>query len=380
MKVLFIVERNFLQTHVGVRRVITHYMDEARQKGHTVEVGHWHEGRIVKGRMTTHVQAARGAGVHSSYWSSEGSLRKINAPRLPVQVVHVEWVAENCAESDFDRIIVTNPWLCAHGLKPLPRSIGIVYDLVPNLLAANAIRFGIHQNVYGFAHQHNLGFEYYREHCEKVTCISQSTRNDLLSVFDWNRPSDDVTVDIPFKPMVTHESTLREPRSVLLVNALDWRKNVNGILRVLRNCKHEGARVSIVGHERISKDDVHRFMSGLSDSGYLVDWYRDADESLLQHLYRTSELLFFPSLYEGLGLPILEGQAMGLPSVGTNISSCREINMNPCQAFAPDDEAGMIDRVSQFLSGQLPSDVLSGQPLIQVQNNYLSANSRGIFP
>jgi glycosyltransferase involved in cell wall biosynthesis len=120
-------------------------------------------------------------------------------------------------------------------------------------------------------------------------------------------------------------------------------------------------------------------MSGLANSGYLVDWYRDADESLLQHLYCTSELLFFPSLYEGLGLPVLEAQAMGLPAVSTDISSCQEINMNPSLTFSPDDEAGMIDRVGHFLSGQKPPDVLSGQALIQAQDQYLSANARGIF-
>jgi glycosyltransferase involved in cell wall biosynthesis len=379
MNILFIVERNFLQTHVGVRRVICHYMDDARRMGHAVEVGHWHDGRIFKGQMTTHVQAAQGHGVHTSYWSSEGSLRKINAPRLPVLESRVKWTTDTWEDGDFDRIVVTNPWLCAHGIKPLPRSIGIVYDLVPNLLAANAIRFGIHQDVYGFAYQHNLGFEYFREHCEKVICISQSTRNDLLSVFAWDRSPDDVLVDIPFKPMTAPETTLVQQSSVLLVNALDWRKNVNGILRVLKACKPAGARVSIVGHERISQNEARRFMSGLANSGYLVDWYRDADESLLQHLYCTSELLFFPSLYEGLGLPVLEAQAMGLPAVSTDISSCQEINMNPSLTFSPDDEAGMIDRVGHFLSGQKPPDVLSGQALIQAQDQYLSVNARGIF-
>lgn len=42
-------------------------------------------------------------------------------------------------------------------------------------------------------------------------------------------------------------------------------------------------------------------------------------------LYASAELLLYPSLYEGFGLPIIEAQASGCPVVTSNISSMPEI-------------------------------------------------------
>ena len=40
------------------------------------------------------------------------------------------------------------------------------------------------------------------------------------------------------------------------------------------------------------------------------------DEAELVELYQKARCLFFPSLYEGFGLPVLEGLACGLPIEG----------------------------------------------------------------
>jgi glycosyltransferase involved in cell wall biosynthesis len=49
------------------------------------------------------------------------------------------------------------------------------------------------------------------------------------------------------------------------------------------------------------------------------------DEIDLEHLYAAAELLVFPSLYEGFGLPVLEALRRGLPVVTTAVSSLPEV-------------------------------------------------------
>lgn len=42
-------------------------------------------------------------------------------------------------------------------------------------------------------------------------------------------------------------------------------------------------------------------------------------------LYSKADILFFASLQEGFGLPILEAQGMGLPLITSNLSPMKEV-------------------------------------------------------
>jgi glycosyltransferase involved in cell wall biosynthesis len=48
-------------------------------------------------------------------------------------------------------------------------------------------------------------------------------------------------------------------------------------------------------------------------------------ETKLPSLYRSSEALIFPSLYEGFGLPVLEAMGCGTPVVTANVSAMPEV-------------------------------------------------------
>ena len=49
-----------------------------------------------------------------------------------------------------------------------------------------------------------------------------------------------------------------------------------------------------------------------------------SDEELLEE-YRCCDIVNFPSLYEGFGMPIIEGQATGRVVVTSNISPMKEV-------------------------------------------------------
>ena len=51
----------------------------------------------------------------------------------------------------------------------------------------------------------------------------------------------------------------------------------------------------------------------------------DATDADLQHAYRRSLCLIFPSLAEGFGLPIVEALAQGLPAIASDIPVHREV-------------------------------------------------------
>jgi glycosyltransferase involved in cell wall biosynthesis len=56
-----------------------------------------------------------------------------------------------------------------------------------------------------------------------------------------------------------------------------------------------------------------------------VRWLEKVDAVALRRLYATAELLLFPSLAEGFGLPIIEAQACGCRVVTTRRAPMTEV-------------------------------------------------------
>jgi glycosyltransferase involved in cell wall biosynthesis len=74
-------------------------------------------------------------------------------------------------------------------------------------------------------------------------------------------------------------------------------------------------------------------------------------------LYQRARCLFFPSLYEGFGLPLLEGLACGLPVASSNTSSLPEVGGELAIYFDPYNINDMADGLYRAL--QAPMDYQS---------------------
>ncbi len=86
------------------------------------------------------------------------------------------------------------------------------------------------------------------------------------------------------------------------------------------------------------KEDIH-FIGSVSD------------EQLLQ-LYNQAELLFYPSYFEGFGLPVVEAMACGLPVVASRSSSIVELVNDKDLLFEPEDIAGFSNKILSILTDQ----------------------------
>jgi glycosyltransferase involved in cell wall biosynthesis len=66
-------------------------------------------------------------------------------------------------------------------------------------------------------------------------------------------------------------------------------------------------------------------------------------------LYRTSDVLLFPSTKEGFGVPIAEAQATGLPVVTSDLSPMREVAGEGAVLVDPLDVGSIRDGVHRVL-------------------------------
>ncbi|HEX9165975.1 MAG TPA: glycosyltransferase family 1 protein [Gemmatimonadales bacterium] len=72
----------------------------------------------------------------------------------------------------------------------------------------------------------------------------------------------------------------------------------------------------------------------------------------LPDLYAAADLLAFPSLYEGFGLPVLEAMAMGTPVACSRRASLPEVAGDAAVYFEPDDPADIADAMEAALQSR----------------------------
>lgn len=92
---------------------------------------------------------------------------------------------------------------------------------------------------------------------------------------------------------------------------------------------------------------------GLDRGGMVYENWVAIDHAAMHRLYQSCDLVSFPSLYEGFGMPVVEGQAVGRPI----LTSARE----PMQSVAGADGALFVDpdSVASIRAGFL---ALLGEP------------------
>lgn len=148
---------------------------------------------------------------------------------------------------------------------------------------------------------------------------------------------------------------------ILYVGGIDPRKNCPYMLRAFKQLlvaleSERGAQKPLlvlagnISSDREYPGVLKQIESlGIGDDvcmpGYL-------DDSKLMMLYRNSALFFFPSLYEGFGLPPLEALACGLPVVSSNVSAMPEVLGDAALYCSPHDESSAVNSILSLLKNE----------------------------
>ncbi len=132
---------------------------------------------------------------------------------------------------------------------------------------------------------------------------------------------------------------------VLIPGGLHFRKNADLILSAAPRllARYPDLLLAIVNHS----DPVYaeRAMS-LGDRVRLLGF---VEEDTLHALYATATAVWFPSLYEGFGLPVLEAMAAGTPVVASNASSLPEISGHAALLAGPNEVDDHLEKLFALL-------------------------------
>ena len=377
--VLLIVDQNFHTSHVGVRRVIQFYSKAFEAFGCNVNFGTILNGRLVglEAKLDTgRLFISRNArSDERPFWSSGESRERLKFDPASSTAKPLRWSRNEIDPKDFALSLVTNPWI----LSPLIElnrqyefSHGIVLDMVPNLLALGELVFDKWVDAFAFAEEHRKGYEYMTSNVAEVLAISNSTKQDFVRLTKF--PESRVKVIVPFElGHIAYDSSRDkvEPFRILMVNALDHRKNFTVASEALAFAASRlPISLTIVGRERVEGSELESFLEKIELACDSVVWHREADDAKLAQLMSDSDLLFFPSKYEGLGLPILEAQAMGVPVLSDRISSCGEFNLNKDLTVTKGDANFFGQAIVDYYEDKL--SVTTGNQLSESQKRLLA--------
>ncbi|MHA7865476.1 glycosyltransferase family 4 protein [Flagellimonas marinaquae] len=112
------------------------------------------------------------------------------------------------------------------------------------------------------------------------------------------------------------------------------------------------------------------------ESGQIII-FNGVGNDTLRFLYAGATASFFPSRYEGFGLPVLESMACGTPVVTCPNSSLLEVGGDAAVYVDPDDVKGMSDVMVAFDEASMNRDQLVKKCLQQSANFSLEQMTKG---
>jgi glycosyltransferase involved in cell wall biosynthesis len=202
-----------------------------------------------------------------------------------------------------------------------------------------------------------------------VIAVSCTTKQDIMTYYDT--PSEKIHViyeGVPrgFQPLppevvnaVCQRYHLDNP-FILAVSTLEPRKNYERLLDAYAVLRERGRQrgginglptlviVGRLGWLYKSIFERHRQLA----LGTSVRFLTDVDDADLAALYNAAELVVYPSLYEGFGLPALEALACGCPLACSGTSSLLEVVGEAAVTFDPYSLEDMVETIDALLQDE----------------------------
>ncbi len=205
------------------------------------------------------------------------------------------------------------------------------------------------------------------QRADHIVADSTATKEDLIALY--NTPPDKITVllsgvesrfhpitDISIKETLQKKYYFNRPY-IFAVGTVQPRKNYERLIQAVAQVRAQGTEIDLVisGGKGWLDHPIFKSIDDLNmkDHVHLIGYADDAD---LPALYSFATVVATPSLYEGFGLPVLEGMACGTPVLTANISSLPEVAGDGAVLIDPYN----VDEMAQGLHQLIHDDTLRG--------------------
>ncbi len=250
-------------------------------------------------------------------------------------------------------------------VKGIGRAV-IAYDLIPLLFPDH------------YLPSNSFVSDWYRKRVNQFQsfdlylAISNATKNDLIEHLGIEENKIRVidagldqkfssTLNLPDSiPVEIIKAGIQKP-FILMVGNADWRKNCLGALNAYNKLPTDLRTKYQIVFTRVGDDvynELNTKLKHLRDDVIILGSITDA---ALKWLYRKCQLFFFPSLYEGFGLPVLEAMSAGAAVLTSNQGALKEVVYSNKQLFDPYSIDSCTNALKQVLTNEdLRKELING--------------------
>jgi glycosyltransferase involved in cell wall biosynthesis len=195
-----------------------------------------------------------------------------------------------------------------------------------------------------------------------VVAISEYSRADYLKLFP-HFPSDRVRVVHPCSRFADSTQLGSPPAAAkplgaggywLSVGTIEPRKNQRMLVQAYARYLEAGGRplpLVLAGGKGWLMENFQDYLVklGISDRVILTGYVSDNE---LIWLYRNCYANLYPSVFEGFGLPVLEGMQFGAPTLSSNTTSMPEVAGDAAMLLTPHDHQAWTQAMLDLASDQ----------------------------
>lgn len=253
-------------------------------------------------------------------------------------------------------------WLAKHDIIHIPHNADVVFSNSKALITLHDAMFFSYPEEFLNHENARKTVPPLAKACKGIVTCSEASKQDIMEYM--NIPGEKITVipwgvdrntfflleDVHLKELLL---TLGRTTPFFLMVSCDiGRKNTINVMRAFKSLGDSKNNYTLVLVWKNAPQSILDEFKVLIDQKSIVILETVTDEQL-NALYNGAECSFFPSKYEGFGLPVLESFECGTPVVTCNNSSLKEVGGEAAIYVNPDQPEEMTEIMRDFIERRI---------------------------